>query len=105
MPSSNVDTPAEYHAPPRYEMRVRGTKYLWGSAGITQDMTFHRPLVLQVHNDLHGDAITLSTRVASGIQTPLGTLQPGECISIPVQGLSGVFAQCTGQTMVTCGIH
>jgi hypothetical protein len=90
---------------PSYEVRVRGTKYLWGSAGLTQNMTFDRPLVLHVRNDLFGETITLGTQVAGGPQTTLGTLDPGECASIPVQDISGVFATCTQESVVSCVIH
>ena len=44
---------------PSYEVRVRGTTYLWGSAGITHDLTYHAPLILYIRNSLHGEVITL----------------------------------------------
>jgi hypothetical protein len=90
---------------PRYEIRVRGTihpTYLWGSAGITKDIKFYRPLVLHIRNDAFGEAVTFGTRLASGVQTNLGTLGPGECVSIPVQDISGVFATCTLESTVGC---
>lgn len=86
---------------PTYKVRVRATMYLWGSAGITQNITFDRPLILHIHNDIFGEQITFGT-VAGGTQTKIGTLQPGECVSIPVQGLSGVFATCTLESVVSC---
>jgi hypothetical protein len=97
---------------PSYKVRVRGTvpraPYLWGSAGITAaNITFPRPLVLHIHNDLFGDFVTFGTQAASGGQTTIGTLAPGECVSIPLQetsgaGISGVFATCPTESMVTC---
>lgn len=87
---------------PTYQVRVRATMYLWGSAGLTQNLTFDKPLLLHVHNDVHGEQISLGTQVAGGTQTALGTLQPGECVSIPMQGLSGVFATCALESTVTC---
>jgi hypothetical protein len=87
---------------PNYERRVRGTAtltYLWGSSGINQNITFDKPLILHIRNDLFGEIIALGT-AATAVQTPqtpvgaLGTLHPGECVSIPVQGLSGVYATC-----------
>jgi hypothetical protein len=78
--------------------------YLWGSAGITQNLKFARPLVLHVRNDPFGEAITVGTQVAAGAQTSMGTLQPGECVSIPVQDLSGVFATCALESTVNCMI-
>ena len=82
---------------PSYERRVRGTEtmnptYLWGSARITQNFSSDKPLVLHIRNDTFGQPIVLTTQVASGSQTSYGSLQPAECVSIPLQGLSGVFA-------------
>jgi hypothetical protein len=91
-----------YWSHPAYKVRVRNTMYLWGSAGITQDLTFYRPLLLHVHNHLFGEVIAIGTRVASGTETTLGTLQPGETVTIAVQGLSGVFASCTLESTVSC---
>jgi hypothetical protein len=90
---------------PSYELRVRGTIYLWGSAGITQDIAFSRPLHFYVRNDPFGEPITFGTRVASGAQTTIGTIQPGECVSIPLQNISGVFASCALESTVHCLIR
>ena len=79
---------------------MRETVYLWGSAGLTEDITFARPLVL--HNDDFGEPITIGTQVASGTRTSLGTLAPSECVSIPVQTISGVYATCALETNVRC---
>jgi hypothetical protein len=76
--------------------------YLWGSAGITQNIGFDKPLLLHIRNDVFGEAISFGTQIASGAQTNLGTLQPGECVSIPLQSLSGVFATCAAETNVAC---
>jgi|SRR5208337_5541075 len=95
-----------YH--PSYKVRVRETAiYLWGSAGIKKDMTFSTPLLLHIRNDVHGEAVSLGTQVASGAKTPLGILQPGESVSIPIQGISGVFATCLPalETNVICLIR
>jgi hypothetical protein len=86
-----------------YKVRVRPTptnaphQSIWGSALLNQDITFPKPLILHISNDLFGEKITFGTQVTSGIndkptQTELGSLKPGECISIPIQGCSGVFA-------------
>lgn len=87
---------------PSYEIRVRGTMFLWGSAGITENITFDRPLLLHIRNDVFGEKITFGTQVASGTQTTLGTLQPGECVSIALQSMSGVFATCEFESAVAC---
>jgi hypothetical protein len=93
---------------PSYEVRVRGTAvptYLWGSAGLTENIKFSKPLLLHIRNDLFGEAITFGTQVSSGTQTTIGTLQRGECVSIPVQDISGVFATCTLESVVACLIR
>jgi hypothetical protein len=87
---------------PSYEVRVRGTMYLWGSGGITKNMNFAKPILLHIRNDPFGEVVTLSTQVATGTQTSLGTLQPGECVSIPVQDMSGVVATCALESIVAC---
>ena len=88
---------------PSYERRVRGTAkdptFLWGSAGLTQNFGPDKDLVLHIRNDTFGNPVTLGTQVTSGTQTQTptsyGSLLPAECISIPLQGLSGVFAYPT----------
>jgi len=87
---------------PSYELRVRGTMFLWGSAGLKENLSFDKPLLLHVRNDVFGEVIKLGTQVASGTQTPLGSLQPGECVSIPLQGISGVYASCELESKVAC---
>jgi hypothetical protein len=91
---------------PSYEIRIRGTAqptYLWGSAGITKIMPFDKAPVLHLRNDLFGEQVTLGTQ-SGATQTALGTLHPGECISIPLQNLSGVYATCTLESTVACVI-
>jgi multidrug efflux pump subunit AcrA (membrane-fusion protein) len=89
---------------PNYERRVRvypptSPIYLWGSAGITQAITFAKPPNLHIRNDVFGQPILLSTTAPATATTPstttvLGTLQPGECVSIQLQNISGVTANC-----------
>jgi hypothetical protein len=76
--------------------------YLWGSHGIIKNITFSKPLLLHVHNDVFGEEITIGTRQADGTEDTLGTLQPGEALSIPMQDLSGVFARCELESSVWC---
>ena len=90
---------------PCYEVKVRGTMYLWGSAGVTQNIKFDKPLHLHIWNDVFGDVITFGIQTASGSKTTMGTLQPGECISIQVQDISGVFATCAVESAVRCLIR
>jgi hypothetical protein len=100
-----LTAPYENWTRPSYAVRVRGTKFLWGSAGLNKNLGFARELVLHVRNDLFGEPITVGTRVASGAQTALGTLQPGECASIPVHDISGVYATCALESVVSCILH
>ena len=91
---------------PSYEIKVRGTPdkpmHLWGSAGITKDITFDKPLLLHIHNDLFGEVITLGRQKAAGTPEIIGTLKPGEFVSIPLNDLSGVFASCDHESIVCC---
>lgn len=90
---------------PSYEIKVRGTMYLWGSDRITQNIVFDKPLLLHIHNDLFGEDITFGTQTASKTQETIGTLQPGECVSIPIHNISGVFASCALESTVCCLIQ
>jgi hypothetical protein len=93
---------------PSYEVRVRGLSplvFLWGSAGVTRNIPFDKPLLLHIRNDVFGEVITFGTQVAAGTQTPFGTLGPGECVSIPLQDISGVFATCALESTVACIIR
>ena len=87
---------------PSYEVKVRGTMHLWGSAGITKDIVFEKPVLLHIHNDLFGEVITFGTQKASGTQETIGTLKPGEFVSVPIGGISGVFASCEQVSTVCC---
>jgi hypothetical protein len=79
--------------------------YLWGSAGLTVNVSFDKPLILHIRNELFGELITLGTETANGVKTNLGALQPGECVSLPVQAVSGVFATCSLESTVECFIR
>jgi len=108
-PSFENSDPSEFHYSDfNYKVRVRSNplptapppQFLWGSAGLLQDITFPKPLILHIRNDLFGEPVTVGTQVVSGpppsppTQTPVGTLQPGECLSLPIQGYSGIYATC-----------
>lgn len=80
---------------------MRGTVFLWGSAGISKDASVGG-LLLHIRNVSTGEAISFGTRVASGTETIIGILQPGESFSISLQSISGVFAKCAGESTVGC---
>jgi hypothetical protein len=88
-----------------YRVKVRGTVHLWGSAGITQDMTFPNPLLLHISNDTFGEPVALGTETVAGAHSAIGTIQPGEHLTIPIQGLSGVVATCSPHSTVTCSLR
>ena len=74
-----------------YDVKVRGTVppiYLWGSPGILSNL--HWPLLLSLKNDVVGDAIKIHTEDADGQQTVIGTLQAGECYTLPLLGLQAI---------------
>lgn len=90
---------------PHYWLRVRGSAFLWGSAGIAHDIVFDKPLLLHVRNDPTGDPLKLETVAASGARHAIGTLGPGECVSLPIQKIAGIAATCKGETVVGCIIQ
>jgi hypothetical protein len=94
--------PVEGHR--HYVVRVRDTKYLWGSAGITSNVSFASPMILHIHNDVEGEPVTFGTATADGTKTTIGTLQAGESFSISIQNnICGVFATCTPlESEVSC---
>lgn len=87
---------------PAWSVKVRGRRYVWGSAGISADLEFAPALVLHLANEASGEPVTIGTRVAAGTTTELGTLQPGECVSVPVTHLAGVYADCALDSLVHC---
>jgi hypothetical protein len=86
-----------------YDVKVRGVMYLWGSDGIAANFSW--PLLLSVRNDVAGDPVTISTEtVGSSVQSTIGTLQPGQCYTIPLLGLKGVSATCQVDANVTSNV-
>jgi hypothetical protein len=64
-------------------------------------------MILHIRNDLFGEDVTFGTLVGTltaGTQTQIGILQPGECVSIQVQNLSGIYATCAAglESVVGC---
>ena len=94
--------PGDAWSHPGYSVQVRGRKYLWGSAGLGQDVAFAKPPILHVANDASGEPVTIGTRVAAGATTALGVLQPGERISLSVNDIAGVYAESALDSVVHC---
>ena len=92
--------------PSSYNVRIQpgpaGKTYLWGSEGLTTDIKFPSPLLLHIRNETFGEEINLGTEVASGTKASIGKLGPGQCVSIPIQNVSGVFATCALKSTVRC---
>jgi hypothetical protein len=88
-----------------YEVTVRRHAYLWGSAGIAVDVTFPTPLMLHVGNDVHGEAVRISTETANGVKKVIGKVKPGEYVTIPIQKHRGVLAECAVKSTVRCAIR
>ena|SRR5579871_1155242 len=87
---------------PSYQVRVRGTMYLWGNASVAP-YSANPILLLHIRNNVFGQPVQLAT-VPPGA-TPLGTLNAGECYTIAIQNLSGVSATCTTESAVDCVIE
>jgi hypothetical protein len=86
-----------------YDVKVRDTMFLWGSSGVTVNLSW--PLLLVIRNDVFGEPVTFGTETTTtGSQKTFGTLQPGECYTLPLLGLRGVFASCAVDSHVTCTI-
>lgn len=105
MDALRLGEPESSGVAPTYSVQVRGLKYLWGSEGITKDFTFAPALILHIANDPVGEPVTIGTRVAAGTKTELGTLQAGERLSVPVNHISGVYAESVLDSLVHCVIY
>lgn len=88
-----------------YRLRVRGSRYLWGSHGIKENLSFKDPLVLHIRNDTFGEPVTIITEKADGHKTTIGKLKAGEHVSLQLEELSGVLAKCALETTVGCALR
>lgn len=86
----------------QYVVRVRDKVYIWGGADLS--MSLAAPLILVINNDRLGDQVALASEANQGAPTPLGTLRPGECWTLPLNGLRGVTASCASDTTLVCAI-
>jgi hypothetical protein len=96
-----------------YRVRVRstGTVALWGTLATTAPpITLPAALICHIYNDESGQPVNVGTQAGAATgaatETSYGILQPGGCISIPVQSISAITAFCTNNTTttVTCCI-
>ncbi|MCE9566006.1 MAG: hypothetical protein K8U57_28615 [Planctomycetes bacterium] len=81
--------------------------YLWGGAEIGH----HLPtsIILTIRVDDFGENVRFGVRGKTGEESPpYGTLQPGECFTLDLKDLRGVWAECTERnvdTMIHCVFH
>lgn len=75
----------------QYRIKVRGTSYLWGGAGLSRAEDSSAILVIRV--DEFGELVELGARTHPTGERMFGTLKPGEAFSIPLKGFVGVFAR------------
>ncbi|TDK58967.1 hypothetical protein [Sapientia aquatica] len=104
---------------PSYVVRVRGPgvgpgpwpwpgiNFLWGSGNISVPPSFDKPVILHIRNLVSGEDVTIGTLtgpLTTGVQTAIGVLQPGDCLSIQIQGFSAIYATCVAglETLVGC---
>ena len=87
---------------PHFAVPVRQTTYLWGSASLTADASFDHAPTLHIRNARHGNAVSINTTTVQGANTLIATLQPGECLSLEIQKISGITATCASETLVHC---
>jgi hypothetical protein len=89
-----------------YSIKVRGTKYLWGSKGVQANLKW--PLVLVFRVNEFGEPITFGTESKPAPNKEctefLGSLDPGEAYAISLLNLSGVYAHCDLDSSVSCTI-
>ena len=85
-----------------YIVRVRGRVYAWGSSDLKIGLKL--PLILVINNDSFGDTVEVVTEKNTGSPFTLGTIQPGQCWTIPLEGLRGVTVSCATDTTLACSI-
>jgi len=88
-----------------YEHRVRDTTYLWGSPHLTRSIHFASPPLLHIRNHVFGENAEIGLISRPGHDETLGTLEPGQVLSLPLDNLTAVYATCPTETTITCAIE
>jgi hypothetical protein len=83
-----------------YRLKVRQRTYLWGGEGVTRNIDSH--LFLSFRVDDEGEQVRFGVRDKSGTLTEYGLLNPGECYTIRLHDIFGVYASCAEDTNVEC---
>ena len=90
-----------------YRVKVRGETYLWGGPAIQKRFEPPSPLYLHFRVDETGEPVSVSRKEKfdSKIE-PLGSLKPGECYTIALNGVVGIIATTVdpADTYVECSI-
>jgi hypothetical protein len=86
-----------------YTVKVQGTMFLWGGRNVRAKLRSDLQLVFRV---AEGDEPVRFGRFADGQETELGILGAGECYSLSVTDISGVFAATVAplDTRVECAL-
>ena len=84
-----------------YTVKVKEEVFLWGSRGVQQ--TLDGPFYLTIHVDPFGDEVRVTTFDGSS-DTDIGTLKPGECWTVPLNGLCGIYGYCETDSVVACAV-
>jgi hypothetical protein len=80
-----------------YRVKIGRRKYLWGGARIEASLS--SSLILHLRVDDEGEPIVVGVnRISPRREIRIGELRVGECFSIPLDGISGVFAECIVDT-------
>ena len=85
-----------------YIVKVRGKTYIWGSSDLKIGLKL--PLILAIQNDALGDPVEVTSEKTTGNPLVLGTIQPGQCWTLPLEGLRGVSVTCPTDTTLACSI-
>lgn len=90
-----------------YRVKVRRTTYLWGGEGVKQTLKADINSCLYFRVDEVGESVRFGVRSADkGALVEYGVLRPGECFTVPLKGVLGVYAQLDDpqDTYVDCSI-
>lgn len=80
-----------------YRVKVGRRKYLWGGPRIEASLS--SSLILHVRVDDEGEPIVFGVNcISPRREVRIGELSVGESFSIPLDGVSGVFAECIVDT-------
>lgn len=86
----------------QYIVRVRDKTYVWGSNDL--GVSLSSSVLLVINNDAFGETVEIASEDLTGASKSLGTLLPGQCWTLELNGLRGVTASCDTDTTLACAI-